>query len=385
MPIKTLLQKVSAPVEEQPKSPPILLQRYQEQVAQRHIQFDVAQVAVLEQLQVLLDCLLDEAAHQSKSAITKIFSKPPSKAKSLYIHGSVGGGKSMLMDLFYAACPETKKRRVHFHAFMQETHARLHVLRQANHPNIVGVLAGELAANVRLLCFDEFLVKDITDAMLLGRLFKALFARGVVVVMTSNCAPDSLYKDGLQRDLFLPFIQLLKEAAKVIELGNIQDYRMQHLLTFRLRYYFPLNEYADHLIYQSYAKLTNDAPRNPGEIQALSRTIRLTAVYGDVALSTFKELCAQPLGAADYLELAKQFNTLILADIPRLTVTKRNEVQRFMILIDVLYDQHIILICSAEVTIEELYCMEEGAVEFKRTVSRLIEMQSEPYLQKKTS
>ena len=338
-------------------------------------------MAVITHLQGLLDSLLALEAYANKPPIQKFFAHPPPKVRHIYIHGAVGGGKSMLMDLFYAACPLPKKRRVHFHAFMQETHAKLHGLRQTSHTDIIAVLAKELAVSVNLLCFDEFLVKDIADAMLLGRLFKALFARGVVVVITSNDAPDGLYLDGLQRELFLPFIELLKKSANIITLDNAQDYRLQHLMTIRLRYYFPLNEYADNLIYQSYAKLTNDAPRRPGEIKSLGRTIKLAAVYGDIALSSFKELCAQPLGAADYLELACQFSTLILADIPRLTVTKRNDAQRFMTLVDVLYDQRTKLICSAEVPVGELYCMEEGALAFKRTASRLIEMQSESYLQ----
>ncbi|MEQ1635714.1 MAG: cell division protein ZapE [Methylococcales bacterium] len=379
---KTLQQLVSAYVDNQQDNNIWLLQRYQEQVAQLHIHYDAAQVAVIEQLQVFLDNLLVRQAYETKSATQKLFAAVPPPCQNIYIHGAVGGGKSMLMELLYAACPVEKKRRVHFHAFMQETHARLHVLRQSNQADLIRILATELAASVRVLCFDEFLVKDITDAMLLGRLFKQLFALGLVVVITSNYHPDSLYADGLQRGLFVPFIQLLKHSSVVVELQNTQDYRLQHLLTFRQRYYFPLNEYADYLIHQSYTKLTNDAPKVPGEIRLLGRSIKLTAVQGDIALSSFSELCGQPLGSADYLQIAYQFSTLILADIPKLTLTKRNEAQRFSTLIDVLYDHNIKLICSADAPADALYCAEEGAFEFKRTVSRLIEMQSERYLQK---
>lgn len=359
----------------------VLIQRYQAQIIQKHIHYDAAQVAVLEQLQRLLDCLHGQRIYDVKSRTQKLFAAMPLPCRSLYIHGAVGGGKSMLMDWFYTACPMQKKRRVHFHAFMQEIHARLHVLRQANHTDLVLVLAKELAASVQVLCFDEFLVKDITDAMLLGRLFKHLFALGLVVVITSNCHPDQLYADGLQRELFLPFIQLLKDASVIASLDSQQDYRLQHLSAFRQRYYFPLNEYADYLIHQSYATLTNDAPKHTGEITLLGRTVKLTAVQGDIVLSSFTQLCGQPLGAADYCQLALQFNTLILADIPKLTITKRNEARRFATLIDVLYDHHIKFICSADAPAEALYCMEEGAVEFQRTVSRLIEMQSLRYLQ----
>ncbi|NOT83665.1 MAG: cell division protein ZapE [Methylococcaceae bacterium] len=359
-----------------------LIQRYQEQIAQKHIHYDAAQVVVIEQLQALITTLLLRQTYETKSRTQKLFSAAPSPSQSLYIHGTVGGGKSMLMDLFYTACPEPKKRRVHFHAFMQETHARLHVLRQGNQTDLIKKLAEELAASVRVLCFDEFLVNDITDAMLLGRLFKHLFALGLVVVITSNYHPDNLYANGLQRDLFIPFIQLLKQTTIIIELNNTQDYRLQHLLTFRQRYYFPLNEYADYLIHQSYVKLTNDAPKRPGKIHLLGRTIKLTAVQGDIALSSFTELCGQALSAADYLQIACQFSTLILADIPRLTAVKRNEALRFSTLIDVLYDHNIKLICSADAPAEELYCADAGMFEFKRTASRLIEMQSEAYLQK---
>ncbi|MFI3137767.1 MAG: cell division protein ZapE [Methylococcaceae bacterium] len=378
---KILQQAVSGSIESLPDKHLNVMQRYQEQVTQQHIKYDAAQVVVLDQLQDLLEKLLLREAYENKKTAQKLFLTPPAPAQNIYIHGAVGGGKSMLMDLFYSTCPLKKKRRVHFHAFMQETHARLHALRQGNQQDLINVLAQEMVSSVHLLCFDEFFVKDITDAMLLGRLFKRLFALGLVVVITSNYSPDHLYLDGLQRELFLPFILLLKQTSSIAELHNTQDYRLQHLLAFRQRYYFPLNEYADYLIHQSYTKLTNDAPKRPGEIRLLGRTIKLTAVHGDIALSSFTELCGQPLGSADYLHIAYQFSTLILADIPKLTAEKRNEACRFSTLIDVLYEHKIKLICSAEVPTEELYCAEDGAFEFKRTVSRLIEMQSEGYLQ----
>lgn len=326
---KNKSQPLYNPAELPNEQVPHLLDRYQLQVSQQHIHYDAAQVAVIAPLQTLLEHLVMQAAFQKKSIAQKLFVKPPLPAKNVYIYGSVGCGKSMLMDLFYDACPLENKRRVHFHAFMQETHTRLHVLRQTKHADLMTVLAKELSASAHLICFDEFFVKDITDAMLLGRLFKQLFALGVVVVITSNYSPDSLYENGLQRELFIPFIQLLKQTSNIVALKNDQDYRLQHLLTFRQRYYFPLNEYADYLIHQSYSKLTNDAPKRPGELRLLGRTVKLTALHGDVVLSTFKELCGQALGAADYLQLAVQCNTLILADIPRLTVTKRNEAIRF--------------------------------------------------------
>lgn len=375
----------------------ILTRKYHEQVAQKHIQTDDRQLEVLGHLERLLGNLTAREFYQQKSTAQKLFLSPPEKCRSLYIYGDVGTGKSMLMDLFYTACPFENKRRVHFHAFMQEIHARIYSLRASankmqksgrhkpgsstkEQSDIVQTLAQEISDKLKLLCFDEFHVADIADAMLLGRLFKQLFDAGVVIVCTSNYRPDDLYPGGLQRELFLPFIRLLKETVLNLELNTQQDYRLKHLLSFDRRYFFPLTEYADYLIHQSYTKLTNDASKTPGSIQVLGRTINLTATHGDIALSSFAELCEQPLGAADYLQIANQFSTLILADIPKLSGEQHNETRRFIILIDILYEHKVNLVCSAETAPGEIYTNLDSLVDFKRTVSRLMEMQSEQYL-----
>ncbi len=373
----------------------VLVRQYHEQVAQQHIQEDPQQLNVLAHLESLLTDLLRSETYLRQSMPKKLFRRSPKKCRSIYIYGDVGAGKSMLMDLFFKNYPFANKRRIHFHAFMQEIHARLYALRNSrNTPpyhkalqghkksaDLIYSIAHEISSSVKVLCFDEFHVADIADAMLLGRLFTHLLEAGVVIVSTSNYRPDELYPGGLQRELFLPFIQLLKQKTQILELNSQQDYRLRHLLSFDRRYYYPLTEYADYLIHQSYTKLTNDAPKKPGTLEVHGRIVKLTATHGDIALSSFAELCEQPLGSADYLELAKQFSTLILADIPKLTAELRNETQRFIHLIDILYEHKVILVCSADAQLDELCTEIDRIGDFRRTVSRLIEMQSEAYLQ----
>ena len=357
----------------------MLKKRYKNQVAQGHIQYELAQIIALQHLQTLLDDLLAVVEYDQKSPLNKLFLARPSPCQSLYLFGNVGRGKSMLMDLFFDACPIGQKRRVHFHAFMQEVHAFMHQWRQQNDTDAVAALAKHIRQSERLLCFDEFHVSDIADAMILMRLFSKLFDSGLVVVITSNFHPDELYKDGLQRELFLPFIGLLQQKANVIELVAKQDYRLSHLHALKTTYYYPLDELAAKFVRQSYNELTNFAPLKSGVLEVLGRQVVLSGVHGNVALSTFAELCMQPLGPADYLEIGTRFNIVILADIPKLTREKRNEAKRFVTLIDELYEHKVKLICSAEVPAQELYPEGEGSFEFERTVSRLIDMQSESY------
>jgi cell division protein ZapE len=219
--------------------------------------------------------------------------------------------------------------------------------------------------------------------MILGRLFSKLFASGVTVVITSNRHPDDLYLGGLQREQFLIFTKLLQRESQIIELVAKEDYRLMHLHALEATYYFPLDAHANEFILQSYNEFTNFAAMQPGVIQVLGRKVTLSAVHGDIALTSFDELCVQPLGSADYLEIAREFGTLIMAEIPKLTSEKRNEAKRFMTLIDALYEHKVKLICTAEVPAQELYTEGDGSFEFRRTVSRLIEMQSESYLQSK--
>jgi cell division protein ZapE len=358
----------------------VLEQRYQDQVAQRHIQYDSAQIQAVRRLQALLDNLTANLSYQSKPATQKLLAKRPPECKSLYIYGDVGRGKSMLMDWFYEACPFNQKRRVHFNTFMLEVHAFIHECRQRNKTGAIEALAEHIRKSVRLLCFDEFHVTDIADAMILGRLFSQLFERGIVTVMTSNRPPSELYQGGLQREQFLFFINVLESRADIVELAAKKDFRLSHLRSLRKTYHFPLDRQAGPFIKTCFEELTHHSAMESRILPLLGRTVQLAAAHGDIALSSFEELCVQPLGAADYLLIAGEFSTLILSDIPKLTIADRNEAKRFVTLIDALYEHKVKLICTAEVDVPELYTEGDGAFEFRRTVSRLIEMQSDKYL-----
>jgi cell division protein ZapE len=304
---------------------------------------------------------------------------PPPRPKGLYIFGGVGRGKSMLMDLFFNTTAVSPRRRVHFHAFMQEVHAKLHILRQTDTPDPLPKVAQEIAAGAVLLCFDEFQVTDIADAMILGRLFEALFTAGVVVVATSNRAPDDLYRDGLQRERFLPFIEVLKIELDVLELDNGRDYRLARLLNHDV-YYSPDNAAARAALDRVFADLTDEAPPEPMVIEVLKRPLEIRRQAMGVAWFEFAELCEKPLGPADYLAIAARFESVIIAGIPRLGPEYRNAAKRFNTLIDALYEAHVRVVISAAVPPEDLYTDGDGAFEFVRTVSRLMEMQSTDYL-----
>jgi len=359
----------------------LLEQHYNGLVAQGHIEYEPAQIMAIQHLQTLLDNLNRTVKYGQKSALHKLFLTKPADYQSLYLYGNVGRGKSMLMDLFFDVCPIREKKRVHFHAFMQDVHAFIHQWRRHNNTDAIAALAKHIRTSELLLCFDEFHVSDIADAMILLRLFNRLFDLGIVVVITSNCHPNELYRGGLQRDLFLPFVGLLQQKAKVIELLAQQDYRLSHLRSLKTTYYYPLGEPATAFVRERYNELTHFAPHKPGIVEVLGRKIVLSAVHGNVALTSFDELCAHALGPADYLEIGQCFDIVILADIPKLTIEKCNEAKRFVTLIDALYEHQVKLICSAEVAAQELYTAGEGAFEFERTVSRLLDMQSETYWQ----
>ena len=306
----------------------------------------------------------------------------PPPPQGLYLYGAVGRGKSMLMDIFFETAPIAKnhKRRVHFHTFMQEVHRRMHALRgQGQTTDIIAAVADEVTETAWLLCFDEFQVTNIADAMILGRLFEALFARGVVVVATSNRAPDQLYERGLQRELFLPFIDLIKTKLDVLCLNGDTDWRRARILGMKV-YHTPLGRDADAALAAAFRTLTDDDPdAGPDTITVQGRTLAIPLAARGVARFTFTELCERPLGAADYFALATHFHTVILAGIPQLTAERRNEAIRFTTLIDALYEHRVNLVCSAETVADDLYVDGDGSFEFKRTASRLIEMQSEAY------
>ena len=305
--------------------------------------------------------------------------EPP---QGLYIFGGVGTGKSMLMDLFHEAVPGAHKRRVHFHAFMQELQDRLHRHRQdkgKSQGDPLPALAAETAADTWLLCFDEFHVVNIADAMILGRFFEALFELGVVVVATSNWPPDRLYEGGLQRDRFTPFIDLVKQRLDILMLDSGTDYRQDRLKSLPV-YHAPLGKSAAKALETAFAQLTEGAEVLPDSIEIKGREIPVAAAARGVARFTFDELCAQALGPGDFLAIAQRYHTLVLDGVPTLNSDKRNEARRFMTLIDALYEHRVKLIVSAEAPPERLYPTGDGAFEFERTVSRLQEMRSAEYL-----
>ncbi|HEV8015334.1 MAG TPA: cell division protein ZapE [Stellaceae bacterium] len=302
----------------------------------------------------------------------------PRPPQGLYIFGRVGRGKSMLMDAFFSTVASAKKRRVHFFAFMGEVHARIHA-RRAEKGDPIGPVAQDIAADTTILCFDEFHVVDIADAMILGRLFAALFAAGVVVVATSNRAPDHLYEGGLQRERFLPFIDLLKERLDVIELDGPRDYRLARFKG-RQVYFTPPDTMAQQALAQAFADLTDNAAPARDVLTVLGHEVEVPRASKSVAWFRFAELCSRALGPSDYLALIARYHTFILEGIPRLDADHRNEAKRFNIFIDALYDAHGNLVCSAEAPPQELYPEGDGAFEFQRTVSRLIEMQSDAYI-----
>lgn len=309
--------------------------------------------------------------------------RPEVPPQGLYIHGPVGRGKSMLMDLFYEHAPMARKQRAHFHEFMIEVHESVHAWRldenRKNERDPLPQVAERIAGETWLLCFDEFHVADIADAMILGRLFTALFERGVVVVTTSNFAPDELYKDGLQRRRFLPFIELLKQRLDCLELASPTDYRLARLKAMRV-YHAPLGPEATRRLEAAYDDLTEGAASQPDEIAVKGRLVPVSRTARGVAWFTFDGLCAQPLGAEDYIAIARRYHTLVLNGVPRLNEDRRNEAKRFMTLIDVLYDHKVNLVMAAETPPHDLYRGKTHGFEFQRTVSRLMEMQSADYL-----
>lgn len=358
---------------------PLPSERYQKWVDEQLIRPDPAQQDLLRRL----DDLCREIARnsQQKRGLRRLLKKSTPSTRSLYIWGAVGRGKSMLMDMFFHSANVVGKRRIHFHAFMQEIHQAIHRARgQGNTENPVEKVAGAIATTTPLLCLDEMQVHDVADAMILSQLFGTLFARGTVVVFTSNRPPEELYQDGLQRERFLRFIALLRDISDVVELQSADDYRMQQIRAMERVYVYPLGPFADRFMAETFAGFTNHAAPHPTTLTVNGRALTLPNTAGKIALCGFHELCANALGAADYLAIAQHFAVVMLRDIPLLTPEKRNEAKRFVLLIDALYEARVKFICTAEAAPDKLYPQGHGAFEFQRTVSRLVEMQSEGYL-----
>lgn len=353
---------------------------------------DPAQVELIARLDALGDTLRERALASKSSPLGWLFgrrraSRSHAAPRGLYIWGGVGRGKTMLMDLFYETVAVEPRRRVHFHAFMADVHGRIHAYRQrvkagsARDTDPIPPVAEAIAREAALLCFDEFAVTDITDAMILGRLFTALFARGVTVVATSNVKPDRLYEDGLNRALFLPFLALLQERMDVFELDARTDFRLEKLAGAPV-WHVPADAAARRALDNAFHRLTGMRQGEPLTLEVKGHALRVPQAASGVARADFADLCAQAYGASDYLALAQRFHTLMLDDIPVMDFDRRNEARRFIMLIDTLYEAHVKLVATAQAEPDALYAVNHGreAFEFARTVSRLIEMRSQAYL-----
>jgi cell division protein ZapE len=364
--------------------------RYAALVAAGKIEADPGQATLARHLTVLEWRLDQHRLARKSSSLGWLFGKrEPAGAplKGLYVYGEVGRGKTMLMDLFFETSAVVRKRRVHFHEFMGDVHERVHVYRQemkngeAGENDPIQRSAAAIAEESWLLCFDEFHITDIADAMILGRLFTKLFELGVVMVATSNLAPGDLYRDGLNRALFLPFITLLERQCAVVRLDARVDFRLEKL-TGVPTWHVPDDAKADAALDETWRRLAGNHAGVPHELMVRGHVVRVPKAAMGVARFSFDDLCAQPLAAADYLKIAHEFHTIVLDHIPVMDYADRNEAKRFIILIDTLYDHAVKLLASAQAQPDELYVSTEGyeVNEFKRTASRLIEMRSQAYL-----
>ena len=369
--------------------PSTVSERYAALAHEGEIERDPAQQAIAAKLTRLEERLEQHRLSRKSSHLGWLFakSKPAGPIRGLYIHGDVGRGKTMLMDLFFGLSAVKRKRRAHFHEFMADVHERLSAVRRDMKAGRIAdadpirYVADALADEAWLLCFDEFHVTDIADAMILGRLFAHLFEHGVVVVATSNVDPDELYKDGLNRALFLPFIALLRTYMEVVQLDAPKDFRLEKL-SGQPVWYVPADEDAEVALDIAWQRLTGMLSGEPCEIPMKGRVIRVAEAAKGVARFSFGQLCEQPLGASDYLRIAREFHTIILDRIPVMDYPQRNEAKRFIALIDTLYDNAVKLVASAAAEPPALYLANDGyeASEFKRTASRLFEMRSNAYL-----
>ncbi|WP_315742607.1 MULTISPECIES: cell division protein ZapE [unclassified Bradyrhizobium] len=361
--------------------------QYQSLIDSGAIEADPAQSEVADALAALERRLSTYKPARKQGLLGRLFSEKSEPPRGLYVHGEVGRGKTMLMDLFFQTCPVAHKRRAHFHEFMADVHERIYGYRQniargeLADTDVIGLTANAIFDQAWLLCFDEFHVTDIADAMILGRLFAKLFELGTVVVATSNVAPEDLYKGGLNRALFLPFIKQIEDHMEVARLDARTDFRLEKLAGVKM-WLVPADIDARAALDKAWAKLTGNARCRPRDIAIKGRTLHVPCSAPGVARFSFAELCEKPLAASDYLRLAHDYHTILVDHIPVMDYPERNAAKRFVTLIDALYDNAVKLIASAEANPVSLYLANEGieAMEFKRTASRLIEMGSESYL-----
>lgn len=371
-------------------SPPAasFLKAYELLVASSAIEPDAAQREVADAFGDLEQRLSHYKPPRKQGLLGRLFADKDNGAPhGLYVHGEVGRGKTMLMDLFFQQCPIDHKRRAHFHEFMTEVHERIYGFRQQvsrgeiPDADVIALTANAIFEQAWLLCFDEFHVTDIADAMILGRLFARLFELGTVVVATSNVAPEDLYKGGLNRSLFLPFIAQIEEHMSVLRLEARTDFRLEKLAGVKM-WLVPADAAAAAALDKAWAKMTGNAPRRPRDISIKGRNLHVPCSANGVARFSFADLCEQPLAASDYLRLARDYHTLMIDRIPVMDYPERNAAKRFITLIDTLYDNGVKLMASAAADPLSLYLASDGveASEFKRTSSRLIEMGSQSYL-----
>jgi cell division protein ZapE len=351
-----------------------LIEYLEPELARRNSTLDHAQAAALDRLQQLSNEL---TAFRSvrESTLRRLFA-PPDVPRGVYLWGGVGRGKTFLMDSFYATVAVRRKTRIHFHAFMRDVHAELAKVNREADP--LAVVAARVAARWRLICFDEFHVSDIADAMILGRLLSALFSAGVVFVMTSNYRPDALWPDGLQRERFLPAIALIQQWLDVIEIDAGVDYRLR-ALTHMPVYHTPAGPAADAALTRAFDAMAT-GPDEGLQIAVDGRALTAKRRAGSVAWFDFSMLCGGPRSQRDYLELAQRFAVMLISDIPRLSPETADQARRFTWLIDILYDHRVKVLASAAVPAEELYAEGHNAQDFPRTVSRLVEMRTRDYM-----
>jgi cell division protein ZapE len=365
-----------------------IAERYAARLAAGAIESDPGQARVVRRFERLESELANFRPPAKSGALGWLMARQPIvPPRGLFLWGEVGRGKTMLMDLFFDDAAVAHKRRAHFHEFMADVHDRVQrcreVLKRGENggEDPIRLAAGEIADEAMLLCFDEFHVTDIADAMILGRLFERLFERGLVLVATSNVPPSDLYLDGLNRALFLPFIRMIEAKLDVIEVEARTDFRLEKLADISA-WHVPANEQARMAIDRAWKRLAGEGGGAPVELPMKARSIRVPRAGGGAARFSFADLCQQPLGATDFVRIARSFHTLVLDDIPRLSDLRRNEAKRFILLVDTLYDNCVKLIASAATEPDQLFQVGNGyeAFEFRRTASRLFEMRSAAYL-----